>query len=452
MLPKRVIDILEKIEAAGYEAFAVGGCVRDILMGREPSDFDITTSATPRETEEIFTGETLIETGLKHGTVTLVRDGEPFEITTFRTDGEYLDMRHPESVSFTKSIEEDLARRDLTVNSIAMDRNGRLFDPFEGEKDIVQGTVRCTGDPDRRFGEDALRIIRALRFASVLGFKIDCDTSEAIHRRKASLLNISAERIFSELKKLLCGKNVFRILTDYSDVICEIIPELSPSVGFDHKSKYHIYDVFTHIAKTVEAIRPDPTLRLTMLFHDIGKPYVFTEDPDGTRHFKGHPEKSEEIAKEVLRRLRADKKTVNTIALLCRIHDRQLLPEERSVKRLLTKISVEDAKLLCEVRKADASAHAPEFPDRGAEAEQIAAIIEKIEEEARCFGLSSLAVNGRDVAALGYKGRKIGEALEYLLSEVIDERLPNEKENLLSALENRRNAERSKGSDSIGHN
>ena len=219
MLPDNIIFVLSRLEEAGYEAYLVGGCVRDPLIGREVSDYDITTSALPSEVEKVFADLRVIETGIKHGTVTVLSDEEPVEITTFRTDGDYLDSRHPESVTFTRKVEDDLSRRDFTVNSIAMDKDGKYVDPFGGREDIERRIIRCTGDPDKRFSEDALRIIRALRFSSVLGFEIEDETARSIHANRELLKKISVERVFIELKKLLCGKDVFRILIDYSDVI-----------------------------------------------------------------------------------------------------------------------------------------------------------------------------------------------------------------------------------------
>ena len=433
MLPERIRTVLTMLEDAGYEAYLVGGCVRDPLIGREVSDYDVTTSALPEEVERVFEGMKVIETGIKHGTVTVLSEGEPVEITTFRTDGEYLDSRHPESVSFTRNIADDLSRRDFTVNSIAVNKDGEYVDPYGGREDIARRVIRCTGDPDKRFGEDALRIIRALRFSSVLGFEIEEATADSIHRNRALLSKISVERVFSELKKLLCGENVFHVLTDFSDAICTVVPEMAPCVGFDQKSVYHVYDVYTHIAKTVEAIEPDETLRLAMLFHDIGKPHSYQLKKDGVHYsFHGHPEVSADIAKEWLDKMHADGKMRRLVPLLCRYHDRTVAPTEKSVKKLLRDLSYDEVIMLCKVQKADSAGHAPGMAtDRGATADVISEIAERIVSRGECFSLRDLAVNGNDLAALGFTGRDIGAKLHELLDLVIDERLPNERQKLL---------------------
>lgn len=426
MLQKTIDSALERLENAGFDAYLVGGCVRDTLLGRPVSDYDITTSALPSEVESVFSSEKVVDTGIKHGTVTVVIDSIPIEITTFRTDGEYLDSRHPESVAFSKNIEDDLSRRDFTVNSVAMNRRGDVVDPFGGREDIARRVIKCTGEPDKRFREDALRIIRALRFSSTLGFEIDGATSESIHKNRELLLNISVERVFAELKKLLCGRDVYRVLTDYPDVICTMLPEMTPAVGFDQKNRYHIYDVYTHIAKTVEAIESDETLRLTMLLHDIGKPYSYTEEK-GVRHYRGHPAKSAEIAREWLMRMHADGETTRLVPLLCSLHDREIVPEKRPVKRLFLKLSYDEIIMLCKVQEADASAHSPAGQERGARVREVMCIAEEIRRSGECFSLKDLAVNGNDLKALGLRGVEIGDALSTLLKLVVDEKLPNEK-------------------------
>ena len=431
MLPKEIDFVLGTLEDAGYGAYIVGGCVRDGLLGREVSDYDVTTSATPEEVERVFEGHRVIETGIKHGTVTVLSGEYPVEITTFRRDGEYRDGRHPESVTFTTSIGDDLSRRDFTVNSMACDRRGNVVDPFGGKSDAERGVIRCTGDAEKRFGEDALRIIRALRFSSVLGFEIEENTAAAIHEMKDSLLSISAERVFSELKKLLCGRDVYRVLRDYSDVVCTLIPEMTPAVGFDQMSKYHCFDVYTHIIKSVEAIDPDPTLRLAMLFHDIGKPYACTEEEPGVRHFRGHGEISERIARERLAALRADNETVRLVTLFCKIHDRPIVPERRPVRRVLSAITFDEFLMLCKIKRADNAAQAPEYRERAKTVDEIEQIGRKIVRDNECFSLRDLAVDGGDLSALGLRGKQIGDALKEVLSLVIDEKLPNEKEEII---------------------
>lgn len=433
MLSKKALYIINKLGESGYDAYAVGGCVRDMLRGAVPLDFDITTSARPDEIKRVFADESCVDTGIAHGTVTVIIDHEPFEVTTFRTDGEYKDSRHPESVSFASTVEDDLSRRDFTVNSMAMSADGKITDLFGGMEDLKNSVIRCTGEPDKRFGEDALRIMRALRFASVLDFEIEKETAASIHRKKELLLAISHERIFAELKKLLCGKAVFRVLTQFSDVICTVIPELLPSVNFDQKNKYHIYDVYTHTAKAVENAPDDETVRLAMLFHDSGKPQCMTEDADGTRHFFGHPEVSAEIAAEVLGRLRSDTATRERVSLLCKLHDHNIVPTERAVKRLFMKLSFEEILQLCQVRIADNLAQSPLYPDKAEEAAEIMRIAEKIVVENQCVSLRELHINGNDLKRLGFKGKEIGSVLSRLLEKVIDGELENEKEALLFA-------------------
>ncbi len=432
-LGKNAIKVLNMLEEAGYEAYAVGGCVRDALLGKTAHDVDITTNALPSQTEEVFANYRVIETGIAHGTVTVIVNSEQFEITTFRRDGEYEDFRHPSSVEFTSKIEEDLKRRDFTVNSIAMDCRGNTVDVFGGKADLTASLIRCTGEADERFNEDALRIMRALRFSSVLGFQIEEKTASSIHKNKELLKNVSVERLFSELKKMLVGCNVFKVLCDYSDVICTVIPEMAPSVGFDHMSRYHKYDVYTHIAKSVENAPFDDTVRLAMLFHDIGKPYVCTFDGIN-RHFKGHPEVSETLSRNILKRLHVDNSTVETVALLCRNHDRQIEPNEKSVKRLLLKIPYREMRLLCYVRKADAASHSLFGADRGDEADILLQLLEKLEKESACVSIKDLAVNGYDVMSFGCKGPDVGKILNCLLSKVIEGEITNEKDVLVEEI------------------
>ena len=289
VLPAQVNTALARLHDAGYEAYIVGGCVRDRIMGREPKDYDITTSALPEQTAAVFAGERIIETGMKHGTVTVLLDGEPLEITTFRIDGTYSDSRHPDAVTFTPSLREDLARRDFTMNAMAYSSETGLVDPFGGQADIAAKYIRCVGDPDLRFREDALRILRALRFSSVLGFPIEPETDGAARYLCLLLKKISAERVFSELKQLLCGPDVRRVLLDYAGVLGAVLPEILPMQGFDQRNPHHCYDILEHTAAAVEAMPPEPALRLAALLHDVGKPECFFTDEDGVGHFYGHP-------------------------------------------------------------------------------------------------------------------------------------------------------------------
>ena len=310
-LPEEVQAILGRLESAGYEAWCVGGAVRDALLGLEPGDWDVTTSAPPETVLSLFAPRAL-PTGLQHGTVT-VGGGHGVEVTTFRRDGDYLDNRHPDHVEFTSSLTEDLARRDFTINAIAANLQGELSDPFGGRGDLTTQVIRAVGDPEKRFREDALRILRGLRFASRLGFAIASDTAAAIHQCAPLLQNIAPERIQVELTGILCGGHVLEILLEYPDVLGVFMPEILPCVGFDQHSVYHCYDVWSHTAYAVSAVKPVPVLRYAMLFHDIGKPETFAMDEEGRGHFYGHWRHSVPLAEAILNRLRMDNQSKKTI-------------------------------------------------------------------------------------------------------------------------------------------
>lgn len=427
-------EALEALRAAGHEAFCVGGCVRDMIMGRCPNDFDITTSALPQQTKACFGGYHVIETGLKHGTVTVVIGGEPLEITTYRVDGEYRDNRRPEEVFFTSRLEDDLSRRDFTVNAMAYCPERGLVDVFGGRADIENKIIRAVGEPDRRFCEDGLRILRALRFAAVLDFTIEPQTADSIHRNRHLLKNISAERICVELVKLVCGVGAARILGEFSDVLCEIIPEFGPSVGFDQHNPYHIYDVYTHSLRALEAAQGDKYVKLAVLFHDIGKPGSFSEDEKGG-HFYGHHKLSAELTDKALRRLKCDGKTLHTVVKLVDAHDRGVPATEKSVRRLLSSFGEEDTRRLIQLKRADNSALVEWLVQpRLAELDEIEAIVDKIHAEGELPSLKNLAVHGDDIIKLGVPaGKRVGEILGALLDAVIDGELVNEKAALLDA-------------------
>ncbi len=429
-LPSAVRTALERLNDAGFEAYCVGGCVRDYIMGVVPHDFDITTSASPDQTSECFKDCRVIETGIKHGTVTVIVENEMLEITTFRTDGTYSDGRHPDSVTFTKSLEEDLARRDFTMNAIAYNPATGIVDPFGGREDIEKRTVRCVGEPERRFSEDALRILRALRFSSVLGFEIEKETKDAIYEKAPTLEKISNERIYAELTKLLCGQDAERILTDFRDVFALIIPPLGACFDFEHKSKYHKYDVYTHIVKTVAYCERTPVLRLAALFHDIEKPASFTVDENGVGHCYGHQERSAETAKKILRSLHADNKTIQTVENLIIWHDTHVSPDLMCIKKLISRTSFEFARLLFKLKRADILAHADDYTmtDRIDGAEKTTDLLEK---ENACLFVKDLKISGKDLTDMGMSGKKVGKTLEKLLNMVIEEKIPNDREILL---------------------
>lgn len=430
---ERIRQVLETLEAAGYEAWLVGGCVRDRLMGTAPHDFDITTSARPEEVMAVFSGCRIIETGLKHGTVTLLWDGEPLEITTFRGDGAYSDHRHPDEVRFTRSLREDLARRDFTMNAIAMDARSDISDPFGGAGDIQNRIIRCVGEPARRFEEDALRILRGLRFAATLGFAIDEATREAMAEKRALLHYVSAERVNVELTKLLCGKFVRQVLLENVAVLGEVLPELRPMEGFDQRNYHHIYDVLEHSARVVENVPAEPALRWAALLHDAGKPGCFTTDDAGVGHFYGHAELGREIAGKVLRRLRSDNATIKAVDELIRYHDSPIEPTEKAVRRALGKLTPEGFTKLMQLKRADNLAQSPEFRGRQQEIDRLEEIAAALLAQKACFCLRDLAVNGRDLMAMGIPaGPKVGEILNALLDAVVSERLPNDRATLLT--------------------
>ena len=432
-LPAGVARALSMMENAGYEAFIVGGCVRDALMGIPPKDYDITTSALPEETKAVFREYRVIETGIQHGTVTVMMEGMPLEITTYRTEGTYSDNRHPDSVSFTTSLREDVARRDFTMNAIAYSPTRGLIDHFGGEADIRAGVIRCVGDPDTRFREDALRMMRGIRFASVLGFRMEDDTAAAIRGNKERIPTVSAERIRVELTKLLCGVNVKNVLMDWWDVLGVVIPEILPMHNFDQKTPYHIYDVWEHTAVAVSETPPVTHLRLSAFLHDIGKPSSFFTDEKGIGHFYGHPAVSAEMAEEILARLKYDNVTRCRVITLVKEHDRIIEPTETAVKRALSRLTPEVFFNLLAIKRADNLAQSPNYRDRLETYEAIEAMAQDILEKNECISVAALAVNGSDLIALGMKpGKEIGEMLSHLLEQVIRGKLENEQEELLS--------------------
>jgi len=434
-LPQQVDTALRRLTDADFEAYIVGGSVRDALLGRTPGDYDITTSALPEETETVFDGERIIETGLQHGTVTVLLDGQPLEITTYRIDGDYTDARHPDAVTFTRSLREDLARRDFTINAMACDQAGNVVDLFGGRADLEAHTIRCVGDPVRRFSEDALRILRALRFASTLDFTIEPKTEAALREKKYLLKNVSAERVREELTKLLCGAAVRRILMDYPDVIGVVLPEILPSVGFEQRHPCHIYTVYEHCAVAVENVPPDPVLRWSALLHDLGKPLICTADPDGTRHFYGHANRSAELAAAPLARLKFDTATRDRILTLVAVHDRRIEPAVPAVKRALGKLTPEVFSQLIAIKRADNLAQAPHLRDRQAGLDMLEQTAAEILESQVCFSLRDLAVSGDDLLALGVpKGPAVGRLLRALLDAVIDGKADNEKAALIEFL------------------
>ena len=429
-IPQEATYIIDTLTSEGFEAYCVGGCVRDLIMGLEANDFDITTSATTDEVKKCFANKKIIETGIKHGTVTVLINNRPFEVTTYRIESTYSDNRHPDEVIFTRNLKEDLSRRDFTVNSIAFNEKKGFVDLFGGIEDIEKKIIRAVGDPKKRFEEDALRILRGIRFASTLGFEIEEETKKAILESKQLIKNISAERIFTELSKMLCGKNIKNVLTEFAPVIGEIIPEINDMQGFDQHNFHHIYDVLTHTAVVVESTPPLLHLRLAALFHDVSKPSCFSLDGDGVGHFYGHPSKSAEIAEKRLSELRCDNRTKEAVIRLIKAHDAPIEESERIIKRRLASMGKELFFDLITLKRADTAGLAPEYAVRNAHFDRLEAIANEILEKEACFSLKHLAVNGRDMLGLGLRGREIGAILDSLLEAVIDGKVENDKQKL----------------------
>ena len=433
-LPQTVQKAIDRLESFGYEAYAVGGCVRDSILGRTPNDWDITTSARPEQTAAVFCDARTVETGVQHGTLTVILDGMPLEITTYRRDGAYADNRHPEQVTFSSCIEDDLCRRDFTVNAMAYHPVRGLVDLYGGQEDLARGVISCVGDAKTRFCEDGLRILRAVRFASVLDFSVEENTALAVHACSGLLKNIAAERIREELCKLILGKGAVRILRAYADVIAQPIPELYACVGFAQNTKYHCYDVYEHSLHALEAnAGTDLVTRLSILLHDIGKPLTYTEDEQGG-HFKGHGDVGVKLTGDILRRLRFDNATAEAVIQLVAYHDRPLAAERRAVKRLMQKMTDENLMRLLELQRCDRVAHAAGFATPPEVLAEIPRLMRELREEDACLSLKTLAIKGNDLMALGVPaGKQMGRLLQLLLDEVVEERLPNEREALLSA-------------------
>lgn len=431
-LPAYTLTALDRLDAAGHKGWLVGGCVRDAVMGVQPHDYDITTSSTPEETIDAFEGFHVIETGLKHGTVTVMIDHQPVEITTFRVESEYLDNRHPSGVSFTRRIEDDLLRRDFTMNAMAYRPDEGLLDLYGGRQDIADGVIRCVGDAAARFDEDGLRILRALRFASRLGFRLEESTHAAVLSRAHLLKGISAERIYSELCGILLGDNAGAIIKAYAEVLAVVIPELGEIIGFEQHSKYHCWDVLEHTCRAVDNSCPDLSVRLALLLHDIAKPRTCFRGEDGYDHYHGHPELSAQMADAVLRRLKTDTRTRERVVRLIDMHDCTVVPDVRRAKRLLRQMSCEDALLLMEVKNGDRLAHAEPYRDIS-EICAMKQLIVEIDRQSPCLTVADMALGGADLIAMGMKpGRAMGQLLNELLEMVINDCIPNEKDALAS--------------------
>ena len=430
-LPPQVQRTLKTLEDAGFESYVVGGCVRDMLMGIVPHDYDITTSAEPAEVKRVFASNRLILTGEKHGTVTLLQDGTPLEITTFRCDGDYLDGRHPSSVSFTRSLEEDLSRRDLTINAMAYSPTAGLKDLHGGQEDLKNGIIRCIGEAKDRYDEDALRLLRTLRFAVRFGFAIEEKTARALHEKRNDLQRISRERIYTEMTGILMSDHLLPVCIDFADVLFAAVPELAPMKDCPQQCIFHSYDVWEHTLRTVLACPKEPVVRWAALLHDIGKPATRRRDENGADHFYGHAEAGVRLADKVTQDLRMSKAFQDEIRMLVRRHDEVFNPDD--MLALLSEIGPEKARHLVLLHIADQAAHSPLFASKANRGLKLLEAIDRIESDGECWQLSQLAVTGSDLKSIGLTGPAVGDTLHYLLDAVVRCHVPNDHDLLLEA-------------------
>lgn len=430
-IPEKAKYIIDTLEDAGFEAYVVGGCVRDSILGRVPQDWDITTSALPLQVKELF--RRTIDTGLQHGTVTIMQGEEGFEVTTYRIDGEYEDGRHPKDVTFTPNLEEDLLRRDFTINAMAYNDRRGLVDLYDGIGDIERKTIRCVGDPMARFGEDALRMLRAVRFSAQLGYTIEPATRDAITKLAGTLEKISAERIRTELVKLLVSDNPYELKEAYETGITAVfLPEFDRAMQTAQNHKHHCYSVGEHILHSIEEIEAEPVLRIAMLLHDIGKPDSLTVDEAGITHFHGHPVLGESMARDILRRLKFDNDTIDKVCRLVRFHDygNGIEPDERMTRRAVNKLGEDIFPMFLQVSRADTMAQSMYNREKKlANIAEWSRMYDKIKAENQCVSLKTLKINGRDLIGMGVKpGPQLGQILNALLEEVLDEPTRNDEE------------------------
>lgn len=436
-LPFGGLALIERLNAAGYEAWFVGGCVRDLLLGQLPHDWDICTSALPQETEQVLGEYTIHETGLAHGTVLVVVDGEGYEVTTFRTEGTYSDHRRPDSVSFVRDLASDLARRDFTINAMAYHPDLGLVDLYYGQADLASGIIRAVGNPSQRFQEDALRMLRALRFAARLEFTIEPATAQAIHSQRNDLTMVASERVFEELKGVLRAKGVENILCAFPNVFAVIVPEIAPLIDYDQNTPHHHLDAWRHTALTVTGVpERDIVLRLAALLHDIGKPDCCTRDDSGVSHFYGHNQRSQELAHQALLRLRCDTATRQQVEQLIANHDRALPTSAAGVRRFLTELDEDTVAKLLLLKRADVLAQSDYQRERKlGEIDAFEALFHQVQQESACWTMKQLALRGADLIALGVcPGPAMGRMLQKALDAVIEGAVANEKAALLDFL------------------
>lgn len=429
-LPNEVKYTLDKLNKAGFSAYVVGGAVRDALRGQIPHDYDLCTSATPEQMKDVFNRERIIETGISHGTITVLIDNKPLEITTFRKESEYTDCRRPDSISFVKTIDEDLSRRDFTVNAIAYSPYDGFIDLFNGRSDLENNILKAVGDADKRFSEDALRILRGLRMISEYGFEIEPKTKNALKERANLLLNISVERISSELMRILCGRYVGRVLREFTDVFGVVLPEILPMKGLDQRNSHHIYDVLEHSIRAVEQVKAEPALRFAALYHDTGKPDCMSIDENGRGHFYAHPKISKKHTELRTEKLKLSNALSDEIIFLVEHHDNFIKDEPHIIRKKLAKFGEQRFRNLIRLQKADCIA-------RGTHEEyltcfiSIERLVNEVINEKPCLTVKSLAVNGYDLINLGFKGKQIGDILNKMLGFVIENPQDNRKETLL---------------------
>lgn len=428
-MPPYAAGLLSALEEAGFRAWAVGGCVRDSLLGLTPHDWDICTTALPADTARIFSGFQLVRAGEKHGTIAVCTQGRVVEITTLRSEGGYSDGRRPDWVKFVPDLRADLARRDFTINAMAWNPKDGLQDPFCGQADLKNGILRTVGEPEARFREDGLRLLRGLRFAARFSLSVEPETKSAMLRCAPMLGSIAAERIFAELTGALPFLTA-PLLEEFSPLICAVIPELAPTVGFRQNNPHHSLDVYRHIAHVVQAAPPDVTLRLAALLHDVGKPQCYTQDENGVGHFKGHNQAGAEMAEEILTRLRCPHSMKNRVVELVLWHGTCRRTTEKGVRRLLRKLGPELVRQLLALDRADC--HGKPTDDNQEVFDEFEAMLDRVLSENACFSLKDLAVSGKDLLALGAKpAPAVGRVLSALLEQVSEGDLPNRREALL---------------------
>ena len=430
-LPVFVQNCIDALENAGFAAYAVGGCVRDACLGRTPQDYDLCTSALPQQTKQVFSDKRLVLAGEKHGTVTVLTEGGPVEITTFRTEGGYRDNRHPDWVKFVPEVEGDLARRDFTVNAMAYSPKRGFADPFGGREDLKNHILRAVGDPATRFQEDSLRILRGVRFAARYGLTPEEKTMEAMLSQAHLMENLARERVYEELCKLILAAKA-EDLTRFAPILGAVIPELAPMIGFDQHSPHHAYDLFTHTAHVVQGVPEELPLRWAALLHDTGKVVTFTRDATGRGHFYGHAKESARIADGVLRRLKAPTALREEAVALIEGHMTRLQPERKFLRRQVSRLGFPMVYAELSLQEADMASKGTAEDDGQELFRQVRQILEKLQAEDACLSLRDLAVKGNDLMALGLQGKEIGETLNSLLEQVVSENLPNEKEALLA--------------------